>query len=290
VDADELADALANISGFDPDDELTPLLLEDLREMDEDERQKVQTYKARIMKARRDADINEGAPPWWTSDSAAQTMAGLAGEEPAKASGGSDTAEDAGEPDETDEAEVEEGDTDEGGATIDVDPDEIKEAVHAYWNQETDEDELKEELGEALATAAIAAREAQDETKANQVKKRLVESRDELEPTEEELLAANLIDQPVENEGSNNCFMVPVKNQKASLFYTEDDERLILHNFSLPTTLDNQWRLWIEDQLVKAAFEHAEEKDLDVFAERARIYKDFLRRYPEFEDLTKNAA
>lgn len=288
MDADELADALADISGFEPDDELTPLLLEDLREMDEDERQKVQIYKARIMKARRDADIDEGVPPWWTNDSAAETMAGLAGEEPSEPSADTDSGEETEEPDEAEPPADE--DTDEAGATIDVDPDEIKEAVHAFWNGDTEEDELTDELGEALATAAIAAREAQDEIEDNQVEKRLVESRDELEPTQEELLAADLIDQPVEKEGSNNCFMVPVKKQKASLFYTEDDERLILHNFSLPTTLDNQWGLWIEDQLVKTAFEYAEENDLDVFAERARIYKDFLRRYPEFEDLTKNAA
>lgn len=288
MDADELADALADIPGFDPDDELTPLLLEDLRELEEEERQKVQTYKSRIMKARRDAEIDEGKPPWWQIDAGADTMAGLAGEEPVKTSG---TSDDSGDDEAGDEETVEEStEVGDGEATIDVDPEEIKEAVTAYWQGDTDGDSLEEQLGEALATAAIAAREAQDEIEENQVEKRLVESRNELEPTEDELLAADLIDQPIENEGSNNCFMVPVNKRKCTLFYTEDDERLILHNFSIPDGLDNQWRLWVEDQLVKNAFEYADDNDLEVFAERARIYKDFLRRYPEFENLTQNAA
>lgn len=295
MDADELASKLEEIPGFDPDPDLTPLLLEDLREMDEEERSNVQTYKSKIMKARRDADIDEGKPPWWSIDHASPTMAGLAGEEPVEApSGGGDDEEPDEEPEETAEEPTEEAGEEEaeeaGGATIDVDPDEIKDAVSAFWSGEMDEDALEEELGEAIATAAIGARAEQDKIEEEQVEKRLVESRDELEPTEEELLAADLIDQPVENESSNNCFMVPVNNQKCSLFYTEDDQRLILHNFSMPTSLDNQWRLWVEDQLVKNAFEHAEENGLDVFAERAHIYKDFLSRYPEFEELTKNAA
>lgn len=301
MDADELASVLEDIPGFTPDADLTPLLLEDLREMDEDERSKVQTYKSKIMKARRDADIDEGKPPWWTIDHAAPTMAGLAGEEPVEAPGGGDdggedeaeaeSAEADGESaDESDEEQDAEATEESGGATIDVDPDEIKEAVASYWHGDISDEELEEQLGEAVATAAIAARDEQDQIEEEQVEKRIVESRDELEPTEDELLAADLIDQPVENESSNNCFMVPAENQKCSLFYTESDDRLILHNFSLPTTLDGQWRLWIEDQLVKNAFEYAEENGLDVFAERAHIYKDFLNRYPEFEELTQNAA
>jgi hypothetical protein len=302
MDADELQSELEEIPGFEPDSDLTALLLDDLRDMDEDQRSEVQTYKSKIMKARRDADIDEGKPPWWKADRAAATMAGLAGEEPAEAPAGGGDEEDE-EASGEDEAEAEESsdeeaageeateDTgDEGGATIDVDPDEIKDAVADYWGGDLSDEELEDQLGEAVATAAIAAREEQDQIEEEQVEKRIVEDRKQLEPTEDELLAADLIDEPVENDNSDNCFKVPVHNQKCALFYTDDGDRLILHNFSMPTTLDNQWRLWIEDQLVKNAFEYAEENGLEVFAERSRIYKDFLNRYPDFEELVKNAA
>ncbi|MFB6356943.1 MAG: hypothetical protein ABEJ65_10570 [bacterium] len=308
MDVDELTSKLEDIPGFEADPDLTPLLLDDPREMDEDTRSDVQTYKSKILKARRDADMSGGKPPWWTYEVAPETLPQLAGEETREAGGGAEeasseepekteetteeSAEETGEEPSEDQAEEVEAESEPEEepepAAPQIDPEEVQTAVQRFLDDELSEDELTEEIGEAAATAAISVRDDYEQWLDSQVEKRFVESRDELEPTEEELLAADLIDGEVENESANNCFRVGANNRKAALFYSEDSSRLVLHNFSLPQDLDNQWLLWLQDLLVKHAFDYAEENELSVFGERPDIYKDFLKRYPEYEERLEN--
>ncbi len=64
------------IPGFDRDPELDELLTSDLAELDEETRTDLQRYKARLLKARRDADRSTARPPWWGDSPAPETLSG----------------------------------------------------------------------------------------------------------------------------------------------------------------------------------------------------------------------
>lgn len=146
--------ASEDIPGFDEDPELEDLLSEDPQDLDEETLQDVQRYKARKLKAKRDADVSSDRPGWWPEGASAPERledVGHAGGGTAPASSGdeaseseadesteTETSEEAGdEPEDEPEPADEEGTTDESEEAGDEDesPDE---------QPEVDEDETVE--------------------------------------------------------------------------------------------------------------------------------------------------
>lgn len=63
-----------DVPGFDSDPELDELLTRGVGELDEETRIEVQRYKARYLKAKRDAGMSASRPPWWEGDEAPETV------------------------------------------------------------------------------------------------------------------------------------------------------------------------------------------------------------------------
>lgn len=109
-------------------------------------------------------------------------------------------------------------------------------------------------------------------------------------PEEEELVEAGIIDQPVEHDGSDECFHTSLDNRKAALHYGENPDRLTAYHFSLPSILSEPVRQTIEDVLARALFEYAREENKIVHPQDARLRSGFLARHSEYYELTTDSV
>lgn len=239
------------IPEFSTDEDLEALLTTSVSDLDEATRIEVQRYKARKLKAKRDAGLSSDRPGWWGPDQAAPQRAdGSGGRSTGTAAvtdedRTTDPEEAQQTPDESDEAAVESEDG--------VEPEEPGE-----MDEETEDEERlpREELSE--------------------------------EPGEEELMQAELIEQPVEQDDSEGIFFTTVDSRKVYLAYGSNAHFLTLYYYQIPTSLnDPELEQWIRDLLATEAFEYALDNNLTVIPKRADVSETFLDRHPEYRNAIK---
>lgn len=241
------------IPNFTPDDELEPLLSEPVSDLDEDARIQVQRYKSRKLKAKRDAGMSGERPAWWAPDGVAPERAdvvpGASDGQVRPSTGDSGSSPNAMETEETKEPEPDEPEGD-------GEQEPPEEAAEEDEEEEEVEVLPREELGE--------------------------------EPTEDELIRARLIEQPVEQDDSEGIFFTTIDRRKIYLAYGANAHYLTLYYYQVPSTVtDAEQVRWVKDLLARRAFEHAREEDLTVIPQRAEISENFLKRHPEFRDSVK---
>lgn len=105
-------------------------------------------------------------------------------------------------------------------------------------------------------------------------------------PSEEELVAAGILDGPVEHDTSDNCFHTSLDNRKAALHYGPGTDRLVAYHYNLPTVFSQALRQTVEDVLARALFAYAEKENKPVHPQQARLRSGFLARHPEFREQT----
>ncbi len=245
-----------DIPGFTPDEELEPLLSRPPSELEEDRRLNVQRYKARKLKAKRDAGVSESRPGWWADAGIAPVRSSVApGTE-----GGDQPPDDDRDDEPADRDPPEE--SEEG-------PDEKREEPSDDADAEEPPDEAEDEPAEERLP-----REARGE-----------------EPTDEELTRAGLIGGPIEQDDSEGIFFTTVDRRKFYLAYGGGSHYLTLYYYQVPSDLDDQELIgWVKDLLAHRAFEYAREEGLTVIPQRADISVDFLERHPEYRKDVKRPS
>lgn len=149
----------------------------------------------------------------------------------------------------------------------------LVETVNALQENPSDED-LRNKVDEIYA---LLARSRDAEAKLSELPPL---------PSEEELVAAGILDGPVEHDTSDNCFHTAVDNRKAALHYGPGEDRLVAYHYNLPTIFSESLRHTVEDVLARALFEHAREEDKLVHPQQARVRGGFLARHPEYREQT----
>ncbi len=109
-------------------------------------------------------------------------------------------------------------------------------------------------------------------------------------PEEEELVEAGIIDDAVEHDGSDECFLTSVDGRKAALHYGLRGDRYTAYHFSLPAILSESVRHAVEDALARGLFEHAREEGKVVHPQAPRLRSGFLARHPEYYELTPESV
>lgn len=251
-----------DIPNFTADDELEALLSEPVSELDEDTRIDVQCYKSRKLKAIRDAGMSGDRPGWWASDGVAPERADVA----PGASGGEVRPSSSDTPGASPDGEASD-DTD--GASEDGTDDDTEESVTEEPVEESGDDDGEEaEEDEEVETLP---REALGE-----------------EPSEDELIRARLIEQPVEQDDSEGIFFTTIDRRKIYLAYGANAHYLTLYYYQVPTTVaDPQLIRWVKDLLARRAFDYALDEGLTVIPQRAAVSENFLDRHSEYRDHVK---
>ncbi len=279
----------SDVPGLEHDPELDELLTENVAEMDEETRTRVQRYKARVLKAKRDADQATEVPEWWSVPRAFETVEESDQSRRSPGAAPSGGAEEAEEPESAQPAE----ETDEAEPVSDGKPEEGSEEEREEPESEPEaEEEAPEEVAEEDPEAAVEAesggtKEGEEEEEEPEEPELSLEDLGD-EPSEDELLRAHVIDAPVEQEDSQGIFKTSVEYRKCYLSYTRRSKFLTLHHYELPDTIeDERIRTWIKDLLARKAYEFAEENELIVIPQGSDIWDDFLARHPEFESLSR---
>lgn len=318
------------MASFEENEELEQKLKQDPRELDEDELQDVQIYKSQKLQALRDSGESGDRPDWWSADQAPQTMDELAGavgvdgaevpagtqdgEEEPKAEAAEEAPEEETEetqPDETEEATTEEATQATEDAEAEAEEPVEEEATQASAEPEATAAEVElggealESLQETLddLVERVEALQEQDgvarlEDKVDEIYELLFTTRDVESklaklpplPTDEELVEAGILDEPIEHDTSDNCFYTSIDNRKAALHYGPKQDRLTVYHYNLPTILSETLRHTVEDVLARALFEHAEDENKVVHPQLPRLRSGFLARHPEYVEQTTGAA
>lgn len=246
------------IPDFSTDEDLEALLTTSVSEMDEETRLEVQRYKARKLKAKRDAGMSTDRPGWWGPDQPAPQRTDGSADRTTKTARSTDEAERSPE-----RAEDEPGQSGSESAAPDHPTESEAESEPA---EESDTDEGAEE------EERLPREELSDE------------------PGEEELIRAGLIEQPVEQDDSEGIFFTTVDSRKLYLAYGSNAHFLTLYYYQIPTSVnDPELEQWVRDLLATEAFEYALENDLTVIPQRADISETFLERHPEYRNAVKTS-